>query len=242
VLDSINRTQERNRQWEEFQEARRERERRWEQEEREIDMLRQQEVASEAERASEDEASTTTPQAEVSAPAPMSVVPAARQASTATPQPVVVAPASITAVQESYSPPSLSGYLSDETKQFGKEVLIESASILAEQFAEGASDLRDAARGGIKGLADRTWDSLVDDLLDSGKDAVKDAGMNLMSEDRQVFIRALDVPLSILTRNWNSIEEAWNSLVDEHVKKPLDDFTVESIVKQAGDPWPSGSR
>lgn len=148
--------------------------------------------------------------------------------------------------REPYTPPSLGGYvISEDARQFGAEVVVETATILAGQFLDGAPNLRDAASGGIQDLGGRTIDAVMDNFLDSGKDAVKDAAMNLLSEDRKIFVRAMDIPLSILTRNWDAIKEAWageNSLWVKHVKTPLDTFTVENIVKEASGHWPSGSR
>lgn len=139
---------------------------------------------------------------------------------------------------EPYNPPSLGGYLSDDAKQFGAEVVVETVTILAGQFNDGASNLRDAASGGIQGLAD----DFLDSAKDMVKDAVKDAAMDFLSEDKQLFIRAMNAPLSILSRNWDAIQDSYNSLIENHIKNPLDDFTVESVVNQATGNWPSGSR
>lgn len=209
LMNSFNRAQEQNRAWEDMQEARRERERREAAEERAY-YARQQE----AERVRQFEA------APAKVPAPASAQAAAPPA---IPVPI---PA-----PEPYTPPSLGGYLGDDAKKFGAEVLVETADILVGQFNNGAANLRDAAKGGIRDLPGRTYDAIADDLLDSGKDAAKDAAMNLLSEDKQIFIRAVDIPLSILTRNWDAIQEAWsgqNSLWEKHVSNPLDSFTVQT--------------
>ena len=71
-------------------------------------------------------------------------------------------------------PPSLGGFLSDDAKQFGAEVVVETATILVGELwaqAKDGSDLsvRAAARSGINNLAENTFNSIVDDTVDSVK-------------------------------------------------------------------------
>lgn len=250
LIQGFNNMQERNRKWEEFQEARRERERQWE---REWDEIERQRSARQAEEAARASAPTITAQPNLpsyvrydengdlvySGPHTSHAtgdcpclkyplkLPGYENRKSASP---VTTTAFAAPKPEPYTPPSLGAYLSDDAKQFGADVLLESATILAEQLNTGADNLRDAAKGGIRDLPGRTYDAIADDLLDSGKDAAKDAAMNLLSEDNQIAFRAMDIPLSILTRNWDAIQEAWagqNSLWARHVSNPLDSFTVE---------------